>query len=227
MGFFSWIADKVRTVIDWVSDKLGGGSSYSGTSVKESVDVEKVLSEFKGTLAKEAEELETGRITKVTESFDAFTARMSVSDPDLVPAIRKKRREVYSNVKGCIVTYAEKHISENNPEFRKTLKMSPGEEKKQALRQRMDTILQEAEDAFNEKLRAGMAELHNELGGRLTSELSDKEQQLEKELQAITDLTRQVDSGTVDLGKYENEHLVLVETAACLEAILEQGEREA
>lgn len=105
--------------------------------------------------------------------------------------------------------------------------MSPGEEKKQALRQRMDIILQEAEDVFEQKLRVGMVELHDELGGRLTSELSAKERQLEKELQDITDLTRQVDSGTVDLEKYENEHLVLAETAACLEAILEQGEREA
>ena len=102
--------------------------------------------------------------------------------------------------------------------------MQPGEEKKCALRQRMDTILHKAQESFNEKLDVAMAGLHDELSSRLTSELSAKERQLEKELQDISDLTKQVDSGSVDLEKYENERLVLSEVEACLKAILDQGE---
>lgn len=224
MGFFSRIGNKISSFVNWVSDKLGG-RSYSGGSVHETIDVEKVLSEFKADLKEKAEELEKENLTKVTESFDEFTDRIKNDYPDLIPAIRGKRRALYGSVNGCIVTYTEKHISENDPEFQRILKMSPGEEKKQKLQEKMEAILQQAEAAFNQKLGTGMAELQDELGGRLSSELSAKEKQLEKELQDITDLTEQVDSGTVNLEKYDNEHLVLAETADCLEAILEQGEQ--
>lgn len=227
MGLFGniwgWIKEKVGEVRDFVADLLGGGE-YTGTSVQENVDVEKVLAKFKEDIKEEAEKAEIASIKNVMEGFEKFTEDLKETYPDLVDAIQKKRREVYSNLKGSIVSYAEKHISENDPKFKEVLKMQPGEEKKCALRQRMDTILHKAQESFNEKLDVAMAGLHDELSSRLTSELSAKERQLEKELQDISDLTKQVDSGSVDLEKYENERLVLSEVEACLKAILDQGE---
>lgn len=104
--------------------------------------------------------------------------------------------------------------------------MQPGDEKKKALKNRMDTILQEAEAEFDKKLRAEMEGLNDELGRRLNSDLSDKEKKLGDEMREIDELAQKAENGTVNVQTYENKRLILSETAACLEEILRQGERE-
>lgn len=247
MGLFSWFADKLSDAVEWVSEKaedakwwmseriddakdfvadLFGRNNYTGKTVQEVVDAEKVLAKFKEDIIKTAKEAEDTNFKNIVKGFDLLTEELQKSYPAMVPALEKKREEMRAELEGGIGSYVEKHISENDPEFQKLLIMQPGGEKAKLLRQRMDTILQEAQKTFNKGLETAIKALHDDFSSRLSSELSAKEQQLEKELQDITDLTRQVDSGTVDLEKYENERLVLAETADCLEAILEQGERE-
>lgn len=226
MGFFSWIADRVSSVIDWVKDKLGG-SSYSGSTVQERVDVEEVLSEFKEDLGKKAHELEEKCIDKAKKEFQEFSDKFKRQYPSSSEELDKRRRILLSELKGTITDYAQSHISENDPEFQKTLKMRPGKEKKETLENEINSIVISAEGTFYQKLQQAMGELHDEFERRLMADLKQKEDALEKQTKKYEDLEKEMEGteeSTVKLEAHENRQRVLEEVDACLDTILSEEE---
>lgn len=220
-----WVVDKVDDAVTWVSDKLGGSGPYSGTSVQETVDVEKELSKFRESINGQAMDVEEKSISEIMSQFNAFIRELEAHYPSLVAAVKKEQRNVTSSLKGAIVDYARKHISENDPDFRKVLEMKPGSEKKTKLREETDRILRDAQASFDRKLSKAIKGLNEELSERLENELAAKERQLKEETSQYKELERQAQSGAIDLEELEGEYTLLSETSHCLHTLLHGGDQ--
>lgn len=220
MGLFSWISDRVSDFVYWVDSKLGVSSSYSGSSLSEAVDIDRELSAFKEEISQEASENESYEIKNVMQSFDTLIEQLRVTYPSDIEFISKRRNSLQKSLEGTFMGYVEKTVSLNDSSFKQILEMQPGDEKKTAIRDRMDEILSSASQDFDSKLKYGVETLHDDLEERLQSSIVEKERVLSKEKEKYLRLQKDLASGTLNIEHLENEKLVLVEIDDYLDFLL-------
>lgn len=249
MGLFSaigdWVRDRVDDAKNWIEDRvddaknliedgveavkaffnLGSRGSYSG-SVQETVDIDKVLNDFRTSISPEAKELEDNCVASVLAKFDGFFESEGCDYPELVSALKKQKRSVASHLNGVIINHINKRASTNDEQFKKILEMQPGTAKTQALKEQSQKFLLEAEVLFKDKLQKEMAELNAELSVRFNEELKSQEDKLQKKEAAYQQLLDDAERGQIDLNGLEEDCILVTDAYSCMEYLFAQMENE-
>ena len=97
---FDWVSDRFDDAKNWIEDRvddikdffgLGSRGSYSG-SVEETVDIDRVLNDFRTSISPDAKELEKKFLDSVLSKFDEFIESEVRDYPELVSALKKKKK---------------------------------------------------------------------------------------------------------------------------------------
>ena len=223
MGFlrriWDWVEEKVEEIKDFWG--LGRRRSYSG-SVQETVDIDKVLNNFRTSISTEAMELQNKALDSVLSKFDRFIDREGSDYPELVNALKKQKHSVASSLNGVIVNHIHKRASTNDKEFRKILEMQPGDAKTQALKKQSQKFLQEAEAEFKAKLQSEMAMLNAELSDRFSDALRSQEEQLRRKETAYQRLLEDAERGQLDLNCLKEDCVLVADAVSCMDIIFAQ-----
>ena len=229
---FDWVSDRFDDAKNWIEDRvddikdffgLGSRESYSG-SVEETVDIDKVLNDFRTSISPDAKELEKKFLDSVLSKFDEFIESEGRDYPELVSALKKKKKSVASHLNGIIVNHINKRASTNDEEFRKILEMQPGTPKTQALKTQSQKFLAEAESLFKEKLQSEMAELNTELSDRFREALKSQEEQLESKARDYKRLLEDAERGQLDLNALEEDCVLIADACSCMDDLFTQME---
>ena len=229
MGFFrdlwdsakDWVRDRVDDIKDFFG--LGNRASYSG-SVQETVDIDKVLNDFRTSISPEAEELEKKFLAEVLSKFDEFIKSEGHDYPELISALKKKKRSIVSHLSGVIINHINKRASTNDEEFKKILEMQPGSAKTQALKEQSQKFLLEAEALFKEKLQSEMSDLNTELSERFNDALKSQQEQLQNKETAYQRLLEDAERGQLDLNALEEDCVLIEDACSCMDALFTQME---
>ena len=231
MSFFSdlwesakeWVHDRVEDIKEFFG--LGSRESYSG-SVQETVDIDKVLNDFRTSISPEAKELEERIIDSVLAKFDSFIESEGHDYPELVSALKKKKRSVASHLTGVIINHINKRASTNDEEFKAILEMQPGNAKTQALKNQSQKFLLEAEKLFKEKLQQEMTELSEELSERFNEALKNQEEKLKNQEVAYQHLRDDAERGQIDLNGLEEDCILVANAYSCMDYLFAQMGKE-
>lgn len=232
-AFCSFVADGVSAAVNWVSDRvddikdffgLGDRGSYTG-SVKEAVDVAKVLNDLKEKLSVEAANAEKESIATVIQEFDQFTveAKKKTEFKKLAEEIEQRKSKVQLNLAGTMMNHINKRLTANDPEFRKVLEMQPGDKKKESLARYADKFNQEAEQEFRDKLKKEMDVLRLEIGKIFEAELSKQQRKLSEVEVAYQKLQYDAKNGQLNLKELEDACIPAVDAERCMKEIFQTG----
>lgn len=249
MGFFDWLRDKGKELKEKAVEKavekvekaldkvekaitalenllgLGNSDSYSG-SVRETVDIDKVLKDFQEALAPQAEELERTCIGQVLAQFDQYIEEKEAEYPELVDALKKKRNEVQKNLANTIMDHVSKRASTNDEELKSILEMERGNEKTRKLEEQSDKILKEAVDRFKKRLKEEIDGLNKDLSERFNKALKEQEDELQKKKEAYEQLSDEIANGKQNLDDLEEDVLLVSNACFCMEYLFAQMEKE-
>ena len=227
MGLFSWIREKVERAVEAVKDFFGLGSrgSYSG-SVQETVDIDKVLNDFRDSISPKAEQREKEYMNIVLKKFDDFIESRRYDYPELVSALAKKRNDVKSKLSGIIIDHINKRASVNDDEFRAILEMQPGDSKKEKLEKQSQKFLLEAETLFEKNLQSEMDKLNKELSERFSEALEEQDKQLKKREADYQTLLGKAERGQLDLKDLEDKCIFAADANSCMACLFDQVECE-
>ena len=227
MGLFSWIREKVERAVEAVKDFFGLGSrgSYSG-SVQETVDIDKVLNDFRDSISPKAEQREKEYMNIVLKKFDDFIESRRYDYPELVSALAKKRNDVKSKLSGIIIDHINKRASVNDDEFRGILEMQPGDSKKEKLEKQSQKFLLEAETLFEKNLQSEMDKLNKELSERFSEALEEQDKQLKKREADYQTLLGKAERGQLDLKDLEDKCIFAADANSCMACLFDQVECE-
>lgn len=223
-----WVEDKVENAIDTVRgffDGLGNSGSYSG-SVQETIDIDKVLNDFRDDISPEAKKLEEDYMARVTEKFDDFIKSQKCDYPELANALEQKKEEVRSKLSGIIINHINKRASVNDDEFRAILKMQPGGPKTEALKKQSQKFLSEAEERFKDRMQSEMGKLNDELSKRFREALGGQAERLKKKEEDYQEYLRDAERGQLDLKDIEDKRILAADACACMDLLFAQVEKE-
>lgn len=226
MGFFDWLAEKARDVVDAIKDffGIGSSSSYSG-SVREAVDVGSVLHDFKKSISEDVEKQEKAGLNVVIAEFDRFKEKNNSTFPELSDEVEKREREVIQHLDGVMMKHIETRLSANDAEFRKVLEMQPGEEKRKSLEKYANKFIQEAERKFKEKLEVEMNTLQKEVGMSFTNELDKRKDDLVRKEEACQALQCKAENGDLNLKELEDDCIPAEDALRCAETLFDMEPR--
>lgn len=232
MGLFSWIQDKfedvkdavvsgIETAVDAVKDffGLGRSASYTGT-VLQVVNVEKVLNAFKNDLNEKIKVQEETCIRSAFMLFNELIEELKDDFYDSIIEAKQKRDQSIQSLRGLMTNYAEKRISENDPQFETILKMQPGSAKEEQLKKRTVEIVTGAETAFYEQLKKEIESLNDDLAKSLEENLAEQGNQITAEKEQLEELEQSASNGTLDLKALEMSVEPTIETADYLLLLL-------
>lgn len=234
MGFFSWLSDKVweakitveiavENAIDKLKDVLGM-DHYDSDSVPSRVNVEKVLQNFRERIMNEAGNVEKVSIEKAMKQFDHLIDSLESRFPDLVYLAKKQQEQARKELTGVIMSYVQIYMSENNPAFEAVLKMQPGFQKSNALKQKSAEIIENAEKEFTGKLKTTLCSLIYELERRLDVKICYQENELEKKMLAYKKISEKVQAGDINLEYLEQKATPSIEASRCIMYLFEHQE---
>lgn len=235
MGFLSWVRDRFDDAKEWISDKwndakeavkdffgLGRSASYDG-SVSQTVNVERVLNNFKAELEEKIKEQEEHCIASALELFNELIEELKDDFYDSVVEAERKKVQVIEGLRGIMMDHARKRISENDPQFEAVLKMYPGNAKTEQLGKRTQEIASEAESLFYDKLKKEIELLNDELAQSLEESLEEQGSKIAFEKEQLEELNRSALNGTLDLQAFEVSTEPIAETAGYLLLLLSES----
>lgn len=231
MGLFSWIRDKaedayywakrkVEDAVDWVRDKLSG-KRYDESDVADHVDVDAVLAEFRKSINDDIVEAEKKCMSDISSLFSDLIERTQEKFPDLVEIIKAEQDKAERELKGTIMKYVKEHLSKNDPKFLKVLKMNPGSAKSDALKLAFEQALENAEKAFNSRLKKYTEYVLSEFTSRLNSRISDQEERMNQRINELELLQAEAENGQIDVDALKDSCSPVMESAQCIINMLE------
>lgn len=232
--FFDWVREKADDAKIWVEDKiegfkeffnLGNSGSYSG-SLQETINIDKVLNDFRDSISPEAKKLEEEYMASVMGEFDDFIKSQRCDYPDLANALEQKKEDVRASLNGIIISHINKCVSVNNDEFKAILKMQPGRSKTEALKSQSQKFLSEAEEKFKEKLQSEMSHLNEELSKRFREALKSQEKRLANKEKDYRKFLENFERGQLNIKDIEDERKLAADACACMKFLFEQVENE-
>lgn len=205
----------------WVVDKLSS-TNYDDNSIESRKGVEQTLAAFRSDIGDQAKEAEEGCIDSAMSCFDEFADTLEDSFPELVALVRIRQEEAEEMLTNTIINYVQEHISENDLQFQQLLEMEPGEKKKKAMKKRMQSIIDDAQDDFGRRLKEQIKLLNDELNMRLDQKIRAQEKNLHDTEEKYKILVEQQTSETLDIQKLEEECVPVMEVASCIQNVLNQ-----
>lgn len=230
MGFFSffrdavdWVCEKVEDAVDWVKDKLSR-KTYDENAIEDHVDVDAVLADFRKAIKDDVKAAENSCMASVSTLFSDLTKKTGAKFPDLVAIIENEQKKAEDELKGTVIKYVKEHLSKNDPQFLKVLKMKPGEAKKAALDRATERVLEEAESAFYVKLKKYAEHLLEEFSGRLNIRIADQEEQMNRRIKELEKLQAEAEEGQIDIDGLKENCAPVMEAAECIIQVLGIGD---
>ncbi len=215
-----WVTEKVEDAVDWVKDKLSA-RRYDEDNVEDHVDVDAVLADFRVAIRESVETAENRCMNSVSVLFSDLTDKTKSKFSDLVTIIENKQEAAEKELKGTFMKYVTEHLSKNDPQFLKVLKMSPGKAKKAALDTATDQVLNDAERVFNFKLKKYAEHLLEEFSERLNIRIADQEEQMNRRIGELEKLQAEAEEGQIDIEALKENCAPAMEAAECMKQVLE------
>ncbi|PLT82079.1 hypothetical protein [Mediterraneibacter gnavus] len=216
----NWVKEKVGNAVDWVRDKLSG-KRYDESDVADHVDVDAVLAEFRKSINDDIVEAEKKCMRDISSLFSDLIERTQEKFPDLVDIIKTEQDKAEKELNGTIMRYVKEHLSKNDPKFLKVLKMNPGSAKSDALKLATEQALENAEKAFNSRLKKYAEDILREFTSRLNSRISDQEGRMSQRIGELEILQAEAESGQIDVDALKDSSSPVMESAQCIIRMLE------
>ena len=231
MGLFSWIADRISDVKDWVVDRVDDvkdflfGRKYDSSKVSDQVNVDAALAKFREEHSPKVKEAEAAAMDTINEMFTILLNTVEKYEflSDLSSLITYQQQQAEWKLKGTIISYIQEHLSKNNPDFVKILKMDPTPQKKEAIDAAFEKSIQQAYVEFGKQLTNYTGEVINEFEERINNKIKEQERQADREINELEKTMSDKKSNMVDIDKIEDECAPAMETAKCIIAVLEKA----
>lgn len=216
----NWVKEKVENAVDWVRDKLSR-KRYDESDVADHVDVDAVLAEFRKSINDDIVEAEKKCMSDISSLFSDLIERTQEKFPDLVEIINFEQDKAERELKGTIMKYVKEHLSKNDSKFLKVLKMNPGSAKSDALKLAFEQALENAEKAFNSRLKKYTEYVLSEFTSRLNSRISDQEERMNQRINELELLQAEAENGQIDVDALKDSCSPVMESAQCIINMLE------
>ena len=216
----NWVKEKVENAVDWVRDKLSR-KRYDESDVADHVDVDAVLAEFRKSINDDIVEAEKKCMSDISSLFSDLIERTQEKFPDLVEIINVEQDKAERELKGTIMKYVKEHLSKNDSKFLKVLKMNPGSAKSDALKLAFEQALENAEKAFDSRLKKYTEYVLSEFTSRLNSRISDQEERMNQRINELELLQAEAENGQIDVDALKDSCSPVMESAQCIINMLE------
>ena len=211
----SWVKEKVDKAVDWVKDKLSR-KKYDEGDVKDHVDVDAVLAEFREKIQDEVNDAEKRCMDSISVLFTDLIEKTQEKFPDLVEIIKNEQQKAENELKGTVMQYVREHLSKNDVKFLRVLKMNPGKAKEDALDLATENVLNDAEKSFNAKLKKYAEHVLEEFSGRLNNRIVDQENQMNARIHELEKLQLEAESGQIDVNALKDKAAPMMEVSECI-----------
>lgn len=211
----SWVKEKVDKAVDWVKDKLSR-KKYDEGDVKDHVDVDAVLAEFREKIQDEVNDAEKRCMDSISVLFTDLIEKTQEKFPDLVEIIKNEQQKAENELKGTVMQYVREHLSKNDVKFLRVLKMNPGKVKEDALDLATENVLNDAEKSFNAKLKKYAEHVLEEFSGRLNNRIVDQENQMNARIHELEKLQLEAESGQIDVNALKDKAAPMMEVSECI-----------
>lgn len=210
MGIFSWIAEKVSDLWHWLTD------SYDPESIEDQIDVDRALDEFRDQIKEDAKKQELECMSEFEKLFFELKKKTCERFPDLVELVEKEQGFAKRELEGTIMGYVKENLSKNNDNFVDILILDPGTEKERKIKNKTKEILNNAVTEFNIKLSKSFIEIQKNFTARLNERLDVQEKELNAYIEHLEELTKQSETGTLDMQKLIDDCTPVMESAKCI-----------
>lgn len=217
-----WVKDKVESAIDWVTDKLSA-TTYDETNVEDHVDVDAVLAEFREEIEDDVNATEMKCMKTISVVFSDLSDKTKDMFPDLVEIIDNEQEKAENDLKGTVMNYVREHLSKNDAQFLKVLKMRPGKAKAEELKAATDRVLEESERFFNSRLKKCTEQLLIEFDARLNNRITDQEEQMNRRINELEKLQDEAKKGQLNVEKIKESCAPVMESSECMLQILKNS----
>ncbi|WP_294755104.1 hypothetical protein [uncultured Ruminococcus sp.] len=231
MGFFSWIADKLSDAKDWVLDRVDDvkdflfGRKYDSSKVSDQVSVDAALAKFREEHSPKVKEAEDAAMNTIKEMFAILLKTVEKYEflSDLSSLITYQQQQAEWKLKGTIISYIQEHLSKNNPDFVKILKMDLTPQKKEAIDAAFENSIQQAYVEFGKQLTNYTGEVINEFEERLNNKIKEQERQADWEINELEKTMSDKKTNMVDIDKIEDECAPAMEASQSIITVLNKA----
>ena len=193
MGFFFFFSDKLSDAKDWVLDRVDDvkdflfGRKYDSSKVSDQVSVDAALAKFREEHSPKVKEAEDAAMNTIKEMFAILLKTVEKYEflSDLSSLITYQQQQAEWKLKGTIISYIQEHLSKNNPDFVKILKMDLTPQKKEAIDAAFENSIQQAYVEFGKQLTNYTGEVINEFEERLNNKIKEQERQADREINEL------------------------------------------
>ncbi len=221
MGFFrsawDWVCDKVEKVKDF----LGLGEKEYSRSIEDQIDVDKVLADFRASIQPDVSKTEKQCMMDISTIFDGLKTKTKTRFPDLVEIIQDEQNKAKRDLEGTVMQYVKEHLSKNDSEFLKVLKMQPGKAKTDALGMKAERVIERAEVEFNKKLKKYAEHIMSEFTSRLDTRIINQEKEMKSSIEKMEKLEEEANEGKIDIDSLRDKCAPIMESAECILNVLE------
>lgn len=215
--------EKVKETVDNVMDFFSF-NKYDDSRIEDHVDVDAVLAELRIDIQDNVSDAEIACMQKVDSLFYNMIQETKTMFPDITEVIKIEQNKAKKELDGTVMQYVKEHLSKNDPEFVKVLKMNPGQQKKEMLDRSVTKILDDANREFATKLMKYVEYIQKELSKRVQFRMTDQENQLNQKLQEYEKMKKEAEQGIVDVDDLVNRVAPTMESAQCIMYLLKKGE---
>lgn len=219
MGIFGRFFDKVLVSFDRIKDRLLR-KKYDENAIKDHVDVDSVLAEFRESIQNDVEREEKKSMDAISNLFLDLMDKTKDKFSDLVEIIENEQKNAENELNGTIINYVKEHLSKNDEKFLLVLKMTTGMEKKQKMESAMSQVFDEANKEFCIKLKKYTEKILEEFTVRLNTRIDDQEKQMNLRISELEKLEEETEHGLVDVDALEDSCVPTMECAECILQLL-------
>ena len=225
---FGWLVAAVATTVTTVVIAAGtaiaynlGNKSYSG-SVEERVDVEKETREYKEKLKEASERAEKRALDDCMAIFENLSSelRRNSDFTGVCDWVDREKHTVEKNLIGVFSRYVDRKMSENDESFDEVLRMQPGTAKTTAIKSRIDSILEEADHAFQKRLFKEVTKLNEELCTRMDKIVAERAAEAEETEETMRALAEDQSENEKAASKAEADYISAENANQCIFATL-------
>lgn len=221
---FDDIRYKIEDVVDSAIYKVKsffGKVKFDSKSVDSHIDVDRVFADYRNKINPDARKLEDECIQKVDLIFMELKSKVEYKFPDLADIIIMEKEKTDKDLSGTIMNYVKEHFSKNDSYIKTILEMPPGLERNSAMEKQIRRVLNNANTYFNNKLKKHTNNILKEVNNRLEMRISEQEKMMNKQINDLEKLEREIKKGSIDINKIINDSIPQIESAQCTISMLE------
>lgn len=212
MGWFGDLLNKVLPFVPVILDafkSLAGGMSETKAIDQSSTaeDVDRVLEEFnnyKKMIHQETEKLAKGVQDELMSYIDECLTHLSQHQKVLdkysirIGRIERKLKEIGADSKRDLEKEIDENVSFNNGEIRSIIRMSPGNQKQQAMTEFMQKTFEKVLDNYCKKIRSRLTDIYEEIDESIVRTIESVTVETEHIFRKLEDLKNNMDEEGVE-----------------------------